>query len=112
MLAHSVGFFCPGTTDILEGRGGESDSRSPLRLGLLTSSPLPTLQGISLHSPSGLLEASVSHVSQLGSLSVEGLELFECFHRYTVDTVLGPHPHLHCPGTKESWEAWEGGSQA
>ena len=64
----------------------------------ITSSPLPTLQGISLHSPSGLLEASVSHVSQLGSLSVEGLELFECFHRYTVDTVLGPHPHLHWQG--------------
>ena len=31
-------------------------------------------------------------------LSVEGLELFECFHRYTVDTVLGPHPHLHWQG--------------
>ena len=41
----------------------------------------------------------MSHVSQLGSLSVEGLELFECFHRYTVDTVLGPHPHLVASGS-------------
>ena len=35
----------------------------------------------------------------LGSLSVEELELFECFHRYTVDTVLGPHPHLVASGS-------------
>ena len=90
---HLVVLFSPGTTDIL--RGGEG-------------TPLPTYFG-----PLGGLFLSRNHgyfVGEgregrglpsllLGSLSVEELELFECFHRYTVDTVLGPHPHLVASGS-------------